>query len=163
VRSRDDLPPFAVELVYVAPTAAWTDAGKSAAALPALDLPISRTAVELHYSPRYRVTSVSNAFRPDTYTEALSPALKDVEFESALTIAPDAPAIQEGGEKERGDALKALVKQFQEAGGGRAVSGVLPVDVPFPQFGAVMFLATELTPETHAPVLQLEYHRTRGN
>jgi hypothetical protein len=40
---------------------------------------------------------------------------------------------------------------------------VITVDVPFPDFGPALFLATELTPETHAPVLQLEYHRERGN
>jgi hypothetical protein len=35
--------------------------------------------------------------------------------------------------------------------------------VPFPDFGAVIFLASELTPETRAPKLSLEYQRERGN
>jgi hypothetical protein len=162
-RSRDDLPPFAVELVYAAPAAAWADKGTAETVLPALDLPISRTGVELHYSPRFRVTSTSSAFRADVYAEPLSPALRDEENVVAQHVGGNVRPLEEDGDKDGGAALNALVKQFQQASGGRAVNGVLPIDVPFPRFGAVMFLATELTPETHAPVVQLQYQRARRN
>ena len=162
-RSRDDLPPFAVEIVYAAPATPWADKGIAEAVLPALDLPISRTGVELHYSPRFRVTSTSSAFRADVYAAPLSPALRDDENEVAQRFATSARPLEEDVDKDGGAALNALVKQFQQASGGRAVNGVLPIDVPFPRFGAVMFLATELTPETHAPVVQLQYQRARGN
>jgi hypothetical protein len=59
--------------------------------------------------------------------------------------------------------MAALVQQFKQAGGGRVVPEVFPVDVPFPAFGDALFLATELTPDTQTPQLRLEYHRERGN
>ena len=64
---------------------------------------------------------------------------------------------------EAGAAMKELVKQYQQAAGGRTVAGILPVQVPFPDFGAVLFLASELTPEARAARLSLEYQRERGN
>ena len=60
-------------------------------------------------------------------------------------------------------ALKELVKQFQQSAGGRTVAGVLPMQVPFPEYGTRVFLASELTPEARAPKLVLEYQRERGN
>jgi hypothetical protein len=44
--------------------------------------------------------------------------------------------------------------------GGRRVGGVLPVDVHLPRFGAVMFVAAELTEESRAPALDFDYERT---
>jgi hypothetical protein len=62
-----------------------------------------------------------------------------------------------------GAAIDALLRSAQEAqGAGRAV-GILPLEFPFPAFGSVLYLASELTPETQTAELSLEYHRTRGN
>ena len=41
--------------------------------------------------------------------------------------------------------------------------GILPLDIPFPEFGSAIYLAAELTPETQTAELGIEYHRTRGN
>ncbi len=158
-RSREDLPPFVVEMVYVVPTVTWTEKGTEDVTLPALDLPVSRTGVELHYSPRFRVSSSpTSAFRVESYSDPFSPTLN----ESAPAI--DVIEARSLSDKdEAGAAMKALVKQYQQAAGGRAVTGILPVQVPFPAFGAVLFLASELTPEARAPKLSLEYQRERGN
>jgi hypothetical protein len=162
VRVSDESPPFAVEIVYVTSSVRWADSGTSETVLPALDIPISRTGVELHYSPRFRVKPAAGAFRVEPYLDPLSPALRDDRNDQAQYAHSDAVAAQSLEDKDKA-ALSALVDQFRQAAGGRTVIGVIPVDVPFPDFGPTLFLATELTPETHAPVVQLEYHRERGN
>ncbi len=165
-RASDDSSMFAVEIAYVAPTARWSDRGTTESVLPALDLPISRTGVEVHYSPRFRVKPAAGPFRAETFVEPLSAALRD---ERDVPVAPASPSLparsasESSGDKDGGDAMNALVQQFKQTAGGRVLAGVFPVDVPFPSFGDVLFLATELTPEAQAPLLQLEYHRERGN
>jgi hypothetical protein len=153
---------FAVEVAYIAPTAPWTDRGTTDAVLPALDIPISRTGVEVHYSPRFRVKPAVGVFRAESYTEPLSAALRDEHEWASQNSPPMAPAAP-SGDKDDASAMSALVQQFKQSVGGRVLPGVFPVDVPFPAFGAVLFLATELTPEAQTPALQLEYHRERGN
>jgi hypothetical protein len=102
-------------------------------------------------------------FRADTYSPPQSAALRDeFDFASASVQSP-LSAAERSEDKDAGDAMNALVRQFKQAGGGRVLPGVFPVDVPFPSFGEVLFLATELTPEGQSPSLQLEYHRERGN
>ena len=160
----DDLPPFVVEIVYVAPTASWGERGAEELTLPALDLPVSRTGVELHYSPRFRVTSTMGPFRVEPYASPFSAALTENEVSLRVAQVANAPAAPSLADKDEGAAaMKELVKQYQLAAGGRLVAGVLPVQVPFPEFGAVLFLASELTPEARAPKLPLEYQRERGN
>jgi hypothetical protein len=161
-RASDESSSFAVEIAYVAPTAPWTDRGTTETVLPALDIPISRTGVELHYSPRFRVKPAAGAFRAEPYNEPLSAALRD-EQEWASQNSPPMVTAAPIGDKDEASAMSALVQQFKQSGGGRVLPGVFPVDVPFPAFGAVLFLATELTPEAQAPALELEYHRERGN
>jgi hypothetical protein len=158
-RSRDDLPPFVVEMVYVVPTAAWTEKGTEDVTLPALDLPVSRTGVELHYSPRFRVaSSTTSAFRVEPYSNPFSPALNE---NGPATEVFESKSLSD--KDEAGVAMQALVKQYQQSAGGRTVAGILPVQVPFPDFGAVLFFAAELTAEARAPRLTLDYQRERGN
>jgi hypothetical protein len=161
-RASDDSSLFAVELAYITATAPWADRGTTETVLPALDIPISRTGVEVHYSPRFHVKPSAGPFRAESYTEPLSMALRDERdfaSESALTL----QVAEQSGDKDGGDAMNALVQEFKQRAGGRVLAGVFPVDVPFPTFGDVLYLVTELTPEAHMPLLQLEYHRERGN
>lgn len=133
--------------------------------LPALDLPVSRTGVEVHYSPRFRLKPAAGAFRVEAYTEPLSATLRDDWQRDNLLRVPAsaAPSAPASGDKDGSEEMAALVQQFKQAGGGRLVPGVFPVDVLFPSFGDRLFMATELTPDTQAPQLRLEYHRERGN
>jgi hypothetical protein len=71
----DDAPEFAVELVYLSRGAPWTDKGHLKLALPALDLPVSRTGLEVHHPPLFKVTSEPGAFTVGTYEAPLSAAL----------------------------------------------------------------------------------------
>lgn len=161
-RASDDSSLFAVELAYVTATPPWADRGTTETVLPALDIPISRTGVEVHYSPRFRVKPSAGPFRAEAYTEPLAMALRDErDFASVSALTP--PVAEQSGDKDGGDAMNALVQEFKQRVGGRVLAGVFPVDVPFPAFGDVLYLVTELTPEAHTPLLQLEYHRERGN
>ena len=48
-RAGEDAPTFVVELVYLQRIENWSDKGQARLNLPALDLPVSRTGVELHW------------------------------------------------------------------------------------------------------------------
>jgi hypothetical protein len=74
--SVEETPAFAVEVVYFSPGVAWNDKGKARLALPALDLPVSRTGILVHYPPQFRVSSEpGGSFRTETYVEPASPVL----------------------------------------------------------------------------------------
>jgi hypothetical protein len=73
--SADDSPEFAVEIVYLMPGTIWTDKGKAHIALPALDLPVSRTGLQVYYPPLFRVASEPGTFRTETFSDPFSPVL----------------------------------------------------------------------------------------
>ena len=45
---------------------------------------------------------------------------------------------------------------------GRTRQGVIPIAIAFPAIGPSVFLAAELTPETQAPSLDIQYRKTGG-
>ena len=151
-RAGVEAPTFVVELVYLQTIEPWTDKGRARIDLPSLDLPISRTGLELHYSPRFRVDAEPGAFRvandPGVFAEALRrPAL-------SIEVRTPSPAQ---------DKLQMLVDRYRSSeSGGRTVSGALPVHVTFPVFGPSLFLASELTEEGRAPVVDLVFKRARS-
>jgi hypothetical protein len=157
-RANEEAPTFVVELLYLQRTDAWADKGRARIELPALDLPISRTGVELHYSPRFRVEPQLGSFRVDTDPGPFAAALR-------LPLAPPPPpappspasASERGAEK----GLQALVERFQNERGGRIVIGSLPVRVAFPSFGPSVFLAAELTAEAATPSVDLLVKRAK--
>ena len=162
-RSRDDLPPFVVEVVYLARVAPWSEKGTLALGLPAIDLPISRTGVALHHSRRFTLAAVPGSFRVEPYAEPFSAVLRDSEASLLRPPPPSEPVAAPSPVEPSGAAIAALVQSARE--GQKAVRGVgiLPLDIPFPEFGSTIYLASELTPETQTAELGLEYHRTRGN
>jgi hypothetical protein len=99
--SVDDPPEFAVEIVYLAPGTTWTDKGKARIALPALDLPVSRTGLQVYYPPLFRVSSESSIFHTEVYADPFSPVLNaSGEFsrlESYAKISPGAAGGVDGG------------------------------------------------------------------
>jgi hypothetical protein len=149
-RAGGDTPTFAVEVTYVQRGDAWLDKGRGALALPAVDLPIARTGLVLHYSPRYRVTAEPGPFRVDTDSGPFSEVLRGSEWPSPKAAPfPAAPSA---------DADERIV-QFSREAGGRTVAGPLPVTIPFPHFGQGLFLRSELTAELQAPSLEFSYKR----
>ena len=152
-RPGEDAPTGVVELVYIQPIDAWAGTRHAHIELPALDLPVSRTGVELHYSPRFRIEPQPGSFRvasdPGPFVAALRPP------------PPPAAASPEASADRRVDGLQALVDRFKNEGGGRTVVGALPVHVGFPAFGPSLFLAAELTAEASVPSVDLIVKRIK--
>ena len=150
-RSGDETPAFPVEITYVQQGETWHEKGRTTITLPAIDLPVSRAGVVLHHSPRFRVTPERGAFRvepdPGPFTEALRTDAA-AGHRAADPGAPPAPA-----------AADELVAQFRKEAAGVAVTGPLPLHVPFPDVGPALFLVSELMPESKAPTLAFSYKR----
>jgi len=151
-RAGEAAPTFVVRLVYLQRVDAWTDKGRARVELPAVDLPVSRTGLELHYPPRFRVAPQPGSFRvaadPGPFAEALRLTVR--------SIAKEPPARDDRAAA----GLQALVDRFNSAAGGRTVIGSLPVHVTFPSFGPSIFLASELTAEARASSIDLALRRT---
>jgi hypothetical protein len=67
-RAGAEAPVSAVQLIYLHRQTAWATNGQVKFALPALDVPVSRTGVLVDFSPRFRVTLEPGAFRVDVET-----------------------------------------------------------------------------------------------
>jgi hypothetical protein len=149
-RAGAETPAFAVDIVYMQRTTEWNDNGQARVELPALDLPVSRTVVQLHYSPRFEVRSLPGTFRPTG----------DATSFAAVVAAPPSPPQSKPEEASSG--LQALVDKFRNEPGGRTVVGSLPVHVTFPAVGPSIVLASELTAEGSAPAIDVAFKRTRN-
>jgi hypothetical protein len=156
-RAGEEAPTFVVEMTYLQRIPEWIDKGTAQFALPALDLPVSRTGVELHHSPRFRVALQPGTFRveddPGPFAAALRGAQAARSANGAASTLSDAAAADQHAK------LQVLVDRFKNEAGGRTVVGALPVHVTFPQFGPSVFLASELTAESNAPSIGLTFRR----
>jgi hypothetical protein len=152
-RGGEDAPPFIVAIVYVQRIEPWQERSRPRLDLPALDLPVSRTGVELHYSPRFRVDLQPGPFRLDVDTGA---------FTAMLPEPPPPPAAARSRDEVSAGGLQALIDRYRKDSGGRTIAGVLPVHVSFPAFGPSLFLAAELTAESEAPAIDLIVKRANS-
>jgi hypothetical protein len=152
-RAGIEAPFFAVDIVYLQRTRDWSDKGQAHIDLPALDLPVSRTVVQLHYSPRFEVKPLPGAFRAGADPGIFAVALR-------APAPPPQPALSR--DSQASSSLQELVDKFRNEPGGRTVIGSLPVHVTFPAFGPSIFLASELTAEGRAPSIDLAFKRTRS-
>jgi hypothetical protein len=151
-RAGEEAPTFVVEMVYLQRTEGWPARGRARIDLPALDLPVSRTGLELRYPPRYQVSADPGAFRQEDDSGPFAEALRRP---VALSVSAG-NAVSEAANVAR---LQALVDRFRAESGGRTVAGALPVNVTFPAFGPSMFLASELTEESRSPFVELLFKR----
>jgi hypothetical protein len=179
-----DAPVSIVTIAYFDRHAVWSNAGQVDLKLPALDLPVSRTGVIVHHSPRFKTTLDPGTFRVDAYERPVSTALlmtgegagvggvaedrvsRRSQFAEKETkdgdIAASGQSRREGTERDGANEMQGLVNRFlQERRGARAL-GVRPVAIQFPQMGPMLYLATELTAEGNAPAISLRYKR-EGN
>src|SRR5713226_4436671 len=74
-RAGEEAPEFAVEVVYLSRGTAWNDKGQFRLALPALDLPVSRTGLLVYHPPLFKVTTEPGAFRTEPYENPISSVL----------------------------------------------------------------------------------------
>ena len=153
-RAGEEAPAFVAELTYIQQGAAWSDSGRALVSLPSIDLPISRTGVVVHYSPRFTVKPEPGAFRVETDSGPFTAILRG-ETGMDLRLAGAVPPPPPGAPSP----VDQLVAQYRKDNAGKSVTGPLPVQVPFPNFGLRVFLMSELTAESQAPSLQFTYRR----
>jgi len=172
-RGGDDAPAFAVEILYLAKAAAWTDKGQQKVTLPALDLPISRTGLLLYYPPLFKVSAEPGTFRAQEYVNPVSAALEPLGgglIDSAAARAIDlrqsgqaqaSVGFQSKEDADKKDATQALLDSFKAKSLGGKVTGILPIDVAFPAFGPSIFLVSELTGENQFPAAEFNFQRDK--
>lgn len=167
----EDTPVFAVEILYVSKATNWTDKGKVHLALPALDLPVSRTGLLLYYPPLFQVTADPGAFRTETYMAPASEAFTPPVPQSSMTGAVGGPIREDGKQFDRLEQFaklekddkgtQALLDKYRAKSAGGKVTGILPVGISFPTFGPSTFLVSELTAENQAPVADFTYQKDK--
>jgi hypothetical protein len=162
-RAREEAPTFVVELLYLQRVDSWTDKGLARVTLPALDLPVSRTVVTYHHSPRFGVEPEPGLFRITTETEGFADPLfpRSPSAEMTQPAPAEPPAAPRPGNERDQEALNALADRFRAESGGRVAAGSLPVRAAFPAVGPSIHLASELTPEGQAPSIDFAFKRTR--
>lgn len=173
-RAGEEAPVFAVEIFYLVRDSAWIDKGKARLALPALDLPISRTGVLLYHPPLFKLTTEPGAFRMEPY-EAPSSSAFGPDFGSLTSI--NGPGLSTNGLRGRSNdqqidgansndnhlqsATQTLVDNYKTKSLGGRGAKVLPIRPAFPAFGPSLFFVSELTAENHAPTLEFDYQRDK--
>jgi len=188
----DDPPEFAVEIVYLTSGATWTDKGKTRIALPALDLPVSRTGLQVYYPPLFRVTSEPGIFHTETYADPTTPVLSTATVEDrsvsallrlspglglAMGVASGAVAPPPAGaplslpaegrnvpmaQAASPDTTKTLVDKYRSSTAVGRATGVLPLSVNFPAFGPYVYFVSELTSENQSPAAELNYQQDKS-
>jgi hypothetical protein len=156
-RSGDEAPAFAVEIAYTDKSDPWLEKGHTKLALLALDVPISKSSVLIHYPPSFRLTATPGPFRTTSYAPPESAVLTTGQQPSAPTLSQ--PALQNPGQGD-GSGSQALVSRLKEN-----VSSIparnLPVTVAFPHFGPSIYMVAELTSENQKPVLEFDFLRDK--
>jgi hypothetical protein len=174
-RGGDDAPAFAIEILYLTKAAPWTEKGQEKLALPALDLPISRTGLLLYYPPLFRVSAEPGTFRTQEYVNPVSAVLEPAggaRGASLMLLDPAAPQkqydrleqvakLQSNDDKEKKDATQALLDTFKAKSLAGKVTGILPINVAFPAFGPSIFLVSELTSENQSPAAEFNFQRDK--
>jgi hypothetical protein len=172
----EDSPEFAVEILYVSRGTAWNDKGQFKLALPALDLPVSRTGLLVFHPPLFKVTSETGSFRAEVYADPISAALNPppvspppppASFSLASPAAGAAMAGREIGALTQNSevvdlpATQRLVDDFRATLQGGKAAGILPIKVDFEGLGPSLFLVSELTGENQSPSTDLNYQREK--
>jgi hypothetical protein len=176
----EDAPEFAVEVVYIARGSAWNDKGKFDLALPALDLPVSRTGLAVFHPPLFKLTSEPGAFHVEPYeapaSAALNPAPASVAVNGRFSAAdavsqPAPPPLGAAGgdtssyflleDKGKNPVPQKALDDFRAALSNGRAAGILPIKVAFPALGPSLFLVSELTAENQAPSADFNFQREK--
>jgi hypothetical protein len=180
-RAGEEAPVFAVEIFYLVRDSAWMEKGKAHLALPALDLPVSRTGVLLYHPPLFKVTAEPGAFRMENYAAPTSRVFTGEGtgggigsgsgggigggFANNNGAGFSSNGLRGRGDDQVSDALQAqtqrLVDSFRSKSLGGRSAKVLPIRPAFPAFGPSLFFVSELTAENHAPALEFNYQRDK--
>jgi len=175
-RAGEEAPAFVLEVFYLVRQPAWTDKGKAQLALPAVDLPISRTGLLLYHPPLFKLAPEAGAFRVEAYESPLADAFRaaDVEAVNGGGFSSNGLRGRNSGQPISGQssndnasyvpapsATQVLVDNFKNKSLGGRGAKVLPIRPSFPAFGPSLFFVSELTAENHAPALEFNYQREK--
>jgi len=180
-RAGEDMPEFALEIVYLLPGTSWTEKGRLKLALPALDLPISRTGLQIFYPPLFRLSPEPGSFHTENFANPISgvliaavyeppvnaplptakPIYSGTETTSGLSIAGANPAMLDKDAKQVAAQSQSLVDKFHASERGARASGILPVHVEFPACGPSLYLVSELTSENQSASAELTYQQDK--
>lgn len=178
-RAGEDAPAFAIEILYLGRGPAWSEKGRATLALPALDLPVSRTGLLLYYPPLFRVTAEPGTFRTEAYERPSSAALNpeaarapgdegkvvaqkqtsQADFLNQLSANSLNARPQRAAPAQ--NATQALVDRYRAKSEARRTAEALPIRVSFPAVGPSLFLVSELTGENRGPTLEMSYQREK--
>jgi hypothetical protein len=163
-RAGEEAPAFILEIFYLVRETAWNDKGKATLALPALDLPVSRTGLLLYHPPLFKLANEPGAFRAETYaaptSDAFHPVPIDIRVADAISIRESRSSANQPAPVPQ-SATQTLVDNFKNKSLGGRSAKVLPIRPAFPAFGPSLFFVSELTAENHAPALELSYQREK--
>jgi hypothetical protein len=160
----EESPEFAVELIYISRGPAWNDKGQCKLALPALDLPVSRTGLLVYLPPLFKVTPELGSFRTEAYEEPTSAALNPPPPPAPPPPPPPSAgisAITEPRVITDQAATQTLVDNFRMTLQGGKAAGILPINVSFQGLGPSLYLVSELTGENQSPSTDLNYQRQK--
>ena len=162
-RAGEEAPLSVVEVMYLVQGPAWVAKGRAALALPAVDLPVSRTGLLVYYPSTFRVTAEPGSFRTQAY-EAPSGALAGAA--SAPATAAQRPAaqpdlLQQLNQNATQAGTQALVDRFRARNEARRSAATLPIRISFPALGPSLFLVAELTGENQAPKVDFSFQEER--
>jgi len=182
-RAGEDASEFALEIVYMLPGVSWTDKGRLKLSLPALDLPVSRTGLQVFFPPLFRLASEPGSFHAEAYVNPISSVLTASVAEPAvdtpLAPPPAAPGVAGGAmtfamtdmdmaskelrkdDKQLSAQEQSLVDKFHANERGARATGILPVRVDFPAYGPSLFLVSELTSENQSPSAEFNYQQDK--
>jgi hypothetical protein len=180
-RAGEDASEFALEIVYLLPGASWTDKGRLKLPLPALDLPVSRTGLQVFFPPLFRLSSESGSFHAESYVNPISSVLVGSVAEPPVDTPlapPPASVVGAAGDYAIADAdmirsdkskdekrlsaqSQSLIDKFHANERGARATGILPVRVDFPAYGPSLFLVSELTSENQSPSAEFNYQQDK--
>jgi len=178
-KTGEEAPEFALEIVYFTAGPNWNDKGRMKVTLPALDLPISRTGLQVFYPPQLKFLAEAGAFRVENYTNPISTVITAAFAEPGVdSVVLASPGAGSGGGTlfrnaidERDDASRksqaakqsaqTLVDKFHAEERGSRATGILPVRVNFPAFGSSLYLISQLTSENQAPSAEFSYQQDK--
>lgn len=166
-------PAFELDVLYLTPSPAWTDKGRAKITLPALDLPISKTGLQLYYPPLFKVSAETGTFRATSFAPPASSILNEVMVSGELAPAPpplpkelpisgrqiyDLALITPGVTSQN---TKALVDKYKSRAENGHAAGILPIHASFPAFGPSIYLVSELTSENQAASADVTYQQDK--
>jgi hypothetical protein len=172
-------PDLAIRVLYLDKSVSWMAEGERRLILPALDVPVQRTGLQLHHSPRFRLGVAPGPFHVQPFAPPRSPTLASLDRVitsaapakaatppdggSASGLRIDAPRLtneaQQRDERTAAGEVRTLIDHYQRSTYAVRATGVPPVPMTFPDRGPRLYLATEHTPEGVAPEATLVFKR----